>query len=56
MEQSSSDVRKSDYRKLLLEQLRKEQLEYGEGTTHWAIVQDKINQIVSENFLYYVNR
>jgi hypothetical protein len=41
---------------VLLEKLRAEQAQYGEGTIHWALVQDKINQIIAENFLHYVNR
>lgn len=41
---------------VLLEQLRREQQQYGEDTTHWALIQDKINQIIAQNFLHYVNR
>jgi hypothetical protein len=56
MGQSCSDVCKSDYRHILLDKLRNEQSQYSEGTVRWSHVQEKINQIVSENFLYYVNR
>jgi len=41
---------------ILLETLRAEQAQYGEDTIHWALIQDKINQIIAENFLHYVNR
>lgn len=36
--------------------LRKEQEQYGEGTANWAYVQEKINQIIAQNLLEYVNR
>lgn len=48
-------MQSSSNSKLLLEKLRKEQEQYGEGTANWAYVQEKINQIVAQNLLRYVN-
>ena len=53
MEQSSTDVCESDDRLVLL---RKEQNKYHEGSFEWADIQAKINQIVAQNYLIYVNR
>jgi methionyl-tRNA synthetase len=46
-------LREADDRLVLL---RKEQEKYHEGSFEWADIQAKINQIVAENFLHYVNR
>ena len=56
MARSNNTNQSADVRSILLETLRNEQREYGEGTTHWALLQEKINQIVAENYLHYVNR
>ena len=56
MEQSNRNLQPTNDRHVLLEQLRREQNEYGEGTSHWSLVQEKINQIVAQNLLEYVNR
>ena len=56
MESSSRFMQSTNNKQLLLEQLRKEQAEYGEDTIHWALLQDKINHIIAQNYLHYVNR
>ena len=58
MEQSTTTVRGSNDQSvhLKLEELRQEQAQYGEGTTHWALIQEKINHIIAQNYLHYVNR
>jgi hypothetical protein len=43
-------------RTVLLETLKKQQSEYHEGSFEWANIQAKIDQIIAENFLQYVNR
>lgn len=43
-------------RAMVLEKLQKEQQQYSEGSFEFADIQAKINQIVAENFLHYVNR
>ena len=56
MESSPTEMCKSNDRFVLLETLRKEQAQYGEDTIHWALLQDKINHIIAQNYLHYVNR
>jgi hypothetical protein len=53
MEPSPAEVRKSNDRLILL---RKEQERYHEGSFEWADLQSKIDQIVAQNYLEYVNR
>lgn len=53
MEQCFTDVRKSNDRLVLL---KKEQEKFYEGSFEWADIQAKINQIIAENYLQYVNR
>lgn len=53
MEQSIRSLQPTNDRLLLL---KREQEEYGEGTSHWAILQEKINQIIAQNYLEYLNR
>ena len=42
--------------KLVLEKLQQEQRQYHEGSFEWADIQSKINHIIAQNFLEYVNR
>lgn len=56
MEQSNNDQQSTDVRSVLLNNLRQEQEQYGEGSTHWSLIQEKINQIIAENYLEYLNR
>jgi hypothetical protein len=56
MARSNNTDQSTDVRSVLLEELRTEQKEYGEYTIHWALLQDKINQIIAQNYLHYVNR
>jgi hypothetical protein len=59
MATSTTDVRTPNYRSISvveLDNLRKEQEQYGEGTLGWTLLQDRINQIIAENYLRYVNR
>ena len=56
MEQSNNDQQSTDVRSILLKQLRTEQEQYGEGSTHWVLIEEKINQIIAQNYLEYVNR
>lgn len=53
MEQCFTDVRESNDRLVLL---KKEQEKFYEGSFEWADIQAKINQIIAENYLRYVNR
>lgn len=39
-----------------LDNLRKEQEQYAEGSIKWADYESKINQIIAENYLRYLNR
>lgn len=41
---------------VLLTKLKDEQNNYHEGSFEWADIQSKINQIVAERYLEYVNR
>lgn len=36
--------------------LKKEQETYHEGSFEWADIQSKINQIIAQNYLEYLNR
>jgi len=36
--------------------LKKEQAQYHEGSFEWADIQEKMNQIIAENYLRYLNR
>jgi hypothetical protein len=53
MESSPTEMCKSNDRLVLL---KKEQEKYYEGSFEWADIQAKINQIIAEKFLQYVNR
>ena len=59
MEQSVRDVRQPNYRSISVEQLdamRKEQENFVKGSFEWADLEAKINRIIAENYLRYVNR
>ena len=53
MGESSRDFEPADDQLLLL---KKQQEQYYEGSFEWADIQSKINQIIAENYLHYVNR
>ena len=53
MEQSTRLVQSTNDRLLLL---KKEQEKYHEGSFEWADIQAKVDQIVAQNYLEYVNR
>ena len=40
----------------LLLSLKEKQIEYCEGTRTWINLQSKIDEIVAQNYLHYVNR
>lgn len=47
----------SDYgRDVLLRELKDRQKVFAEGTTAWTEIQKKIDQLVAEGFLAYLNR
>lgn len=56
MEQSTRTVQPTNDRSMVLEQLKSEQLNYHEGSFEWTDIQSKINQIVAENYLHFLNR
>lgn len=56
MENSFGLQQSSDDKSVLLERLRKEQAVYSEGSFEYADIQYKMNRIIAENFLQYVNR
>jgi len=41
---------------VVLKKLKKEQEQYGEGSSHWTLLEEQINQIIAQNYLEYVNR
>lgn len=45
----------SDNKSVVLEQLRKEQNQCREGSFVWHEIQAKINRIIAQNYLEYVN-
>ena len=53
MEQSTPVMCESDNRLILL---RQEQANEKEGSKKWADLQAKINVIIADNYLQYVNR
>lgn len=53
MEQSSSNLRISDDQLL---HLIEKQILSKEGSSEWYDIQQRINQIIAERFLHYVNR
>ena len=53
MGESSRDFKPTDDQLLFL---KKQQEQYHEGSFEWADIQSKINQIIAENYLQYVNR
>lgn len=56
MGSSTRAMQPTDDSQLLLENLKAEQTNYHEGSFEWADLQAKINQIVAERYLKYVNR
>lgn len=59
MEQSIREMRNTNYKSISvsdLDELRKQQLLYPEGSFEYADIEAKISQIVAENYLRYVNR
>lgn len=55
MEQSTRIMQSPDYRSMVLTQLQQEQKTYSEGSTMYSELQARINHIVAQNFLEYVN-
>jgi hypothetical protein len=55
MGQSSRTLQPTDNRLLLLD-LKATQKECKEGTRKWIVLQSKIDEIVAQNYLHYVNR
>lgn len=53
MGESSRDFEPTDDQLLFL---KKQQEQYHEGSVEWTNIQAKINQIIAENYLQYVNR
>lgn len=53
MDQSVRSVQQTDDQLLLL---KKQQEQYHEGSFEWADIQSKMDQIIAENYLRYVNR
>jgi hypothetical protein len=53
--ESSRLVLEKRNRTVLLEKLRAEQKQHHEGSFEWADIQAKINQIVAQNYLEFVN-
>jgi hypothetical protein len=59
MATSTTDVRTPNYRSISvveLDNLRKEQEQFHEGSFEWADYESKINQIIAENYMRYLNR
>lgn len=56
MEQSIRIMQPTNSRSVVLEKLKAEQQNYYEGSFEWADLQSKIDQIIAENYLEYVNR
>lgn len=56
MEESTGTSRTADVRSILLDQLYQEQKYYSEGSLEFSNLQSKINQIIAENYLEYLNR
>jgi hypothetical protein len=56
MEQSSRTVGQTTDEYVVLKQLQEEQKNFHEGSFEWVDIQSKINRIVAQNFLEYVNR
>jgi hypothetical protein len=56
MEGSSRTMQSPNDSKILLKELQREQKEYAEGTSGWRVIQGRIDQIVAQNLLQYVNR
>ena len=55
MEQSTRTLQPTDHRLLLLD-LKATQKGCKEGTSKWIVLQSKIDEIVAQNYLHYVNR
>ena len=53
MDQSNRTCQSTNDKLLLL---RREQEQYGEGSSHWTLLEEQINQIIAQNYLEYVNR
>jgi hypothetical protein len=56
MDGSDRTMQSTDHKQFLLTQLSTEQKKYHEGSFEWADIQAKIDQIVAERYLEYVNR
>lgn len=56
MDQSTRIVQPTDDRSMVLKKLKTEQQKYYEGSFEWADLQSKIDQIIAENYLSYLNR
>lgn len=56
MEQSSRAVGQTTYEHVVLNELFEKQKQSKEGSKIWHDCQEKINQIIAQNFLHYVNR
>lgn len=53
MDQSSGPLQSANNKLIYL---REEQSKHKEGSTEWYDLQEKITQIIAQNFWYYVNR
>lgn len=56
MEASNRTMQSPNDSKILLKGLYLEQKGYAEGTADWRTLQQKIDQIIAQNLLQYVNR
>jgi hypothetical protein len=56
MEQSTNVNQSADVRSILLNSLKQNQAQWKEGSIEWRKYQERIDQIVADNFLEYVNR
>ena len=56
MDLSNRTSQQQNGRDLLLKKLRQEQEQYGEGSCHWTLLEERINQLIAQNYLEYVNR
>jgi len=55
MEQSTRTMQSTDNRSMVLKQLQQEQKTYSESSPKFAELQAKIDHLVAQNFLEYVN-
>ena len=56
MDRSNRSMQSTDNKQFLLTELSTKQKQCREGSFEWADIQAKIDQIVAERYLEYVNR